>query len=203
MQTEPVDISLQSLAGYDWIVLTSVRGVEALDVLPPGLRFAAVGPETAGALRARGVEPAHVPPRADGADLADTLPDVKGKRIALVRASAAGTDLPDRLRERGAIVDEVTAYRTVQGPAASAEKLRVALIDQDLGAIVFASGSAVRGFVDLGGDARPPAITIGPHTTAEARENGFEVIAEAVTQSASGVVEAVVRALPLEVENNA
>jgi uroporphyrinogen III methyltransferase/synthase len=128
---------------------------------------------------------------------------VKGKRIALVRASAAGTDLPDRLRERGAIVDEVTAYRTVEGPAASAEKLRVALIDQDLGAIVFASGSAVRGFVDLGGDARPPAITIGPHTTAEARENGFEVIAEAVTQSASGVVEAVVRALPLEVENNA
>ena len=82
-------------------------------------------------------------------------------------------------------------------------RLRVALIDQDLGAIVFASGSAVRGFVDLGGDARPPAITIGPHTTAEARENGFEVIAEAVTQSASGVVEAVVRALPLEVENNA
>jgi uroporphyrinogen-III synthase len=128
---------------------------------------------------------------------------VKGKRIALVRASAAGTDLPGRLRARGGIVDEVTAYRTVEGPAASAEKLRVALIDQDLGAIVFASGSAVRGFVDLGGDARPPAITIGPHTTAEARENGFEVIAEAVTQSASGVVEAVVRALPLEVENNA
>jgi uroporphyrinogen III methyltransferase/synthase len=149
------------------------------------------------------VEPAHVPGRADGEDLADTLPDVNGKRIALVRASAAGSDLPDRLRERGAIVDEVTAYRTVEGPAASAEKLHAALIDPDLGAVVFASGSAVRGFVDLGGAARPPAITIGPHTTAEARAKGFEVIAEAGMQSASSVVEAVIRALPLEVEKNA
>jgi uroporphyrinogen III methyltransferase/synthase len=203
MQTEPVDFNPQLLADCDWIVVTSVRGVQSMREMPSGPRFAAVGPETARALRARGVEPAHVPSQADGADLGDTLPDVDGKRVALVRASAAATDLPDRLRLRGAIVREVTAYRTVEAPAASREPLREALMDADLGAVVFASGSAVRGFLQLGGSLELAAITIGPHTSATARENGFKVIAEADTQSVTGLVSAIVRVLPLEVQNNA
>jgi uroporphyrinogen III methyltransferase/synthase len=200
VQTEPMDFNAGSLASCDWIVLTSVRGVKALAELPPGPRFAAVGTETARALRARGITPSHLPGRADGADLGDTLPDVNGKRIALVRASAASTDLPDRLRRRGATVEEVTAYRTVEGPAASAEKLRDALADPELAAVLFASGSAVRGFLDLGGSARLPAITIGPRTTNSARELGFVVMAEADAQSVSGLADAVVRALPMEEE---
>jgi uroporphyrinogen-III synthase len=203
VQTEPVAFNAQSLADCDWIVLTSAQGVKALDELPSGPRFAAVGTETARALRARGVEPAHVPVRADGADLGDSLPDVKGKRIVLVRASAAASDLPDRLRERGAFVEEVVAYRTVEGPAASAELLRSALADKNLGAVLFASGSAVRGFVELGGGTRLPAITIGPHTTASARELGFDVIAEAKTTDVAGLSDAVAQVLPLEVHRNA
>jgi uroporphyrinogen III methyltransferase/synthase len=198
-----VDFNPQLLADCDWIVVTSVRGVQSMTELPTGPRFAAVGPETARALRARGVDPAHVPPQSDGADLGDTLPDVVGKRIALVRASAAATDLPDHLRRRGAIVREVTAYRTVEAPAASAEPLRAALNDPDLSAVVFASGSAVRGFLQLGGDVALAAVTIGPHTSATAREHGFRVIAEADTQSVTGLVSAIVRVLPLEVQNNA
>lgn len=203
MQTEPMEFDPLSLAQFDWIVLTSVQGVRAMADLPVGPRFAAIGPETARALRERGVEPAHVPAHANGADLGETLPDVQDKRIALVRASAADRDLPDILRRRGATVEEVTAYRTVEAPAASAEQLQTALTDSDLAAVVFASGSAVTGFVDLGGSARPPAVTIGPRTTAGARELGFQVIAEAATHSVSGLVNAVIRALPLEVENNA
>jgi uroporphyrinogen III methyltransferase/synthase len=203
VQTEAVDFDAGALAGCDWIVLTSARGVKALGNLPAGPKFAAVGPETARALRARGVEPSHVPGRADGADLGDTLPDVDGKRIALVRASAAGEDLPDRLRRRGAAVEEVTAYRTVEGPAASAEMLRVALADPDLGAVVFASGSAVRGFLRLGGSKRVPAITIGPRTTSSARGRGFVVIAQADAQSVSGLADAVASALPVEDKNRA
>jgi len=203
VQTEPVDFNAGALAGCDWIVLTSARGVKALTDLPSGPKFAAVGPETARALRARGVEPSHVPGRADGADLGDTLPDVDGKRIALVRASAAGEDLPDRLRRRGAAVEEVTAYRTVEGPASSAELLRSALADPELGAVVFASGSAVRGFLRLGGSNRVPAITIGPRTTSSARGRGFVVIAQAEAQSVSGLADAVVHALPMEIKKGA
>jgi uroporphyrinogen III methyltransferase/synthase len=201
--TEPLEFNAQGLAGCDWIVLTSARGVKALTNLPAGPKFAAVGPETARALRARGVEPAHVPGRADGADLGDTLPDVDGRRVALVRASAAGQDLPDRLRGRGAAVEEVTAYRTVEGPAESAERLRSALADPELRAVVFASGSAVRGFLRLGGTNRVPAITIGPRTTSSARGRGFTVIAQADAQSVSGLADAVVHALPMEDKNGA
>jgi len=203
VQTEPVEFNAGPLADCDWIVLTSARGVKALAALPSGPRFAAVGPETARALRARGVDPSHVPGRADGADLGDTLPDVQGKRIALVRASAAGEDLPDRLRRRGATVEEVTAYRTVEGPAGSAEKLRAALADPDLRAVVFASGSAVRGFLELGGTAQMPAITIGPRTTNSARSRGFVVLSEADAPSVSGLADAVVHALPMEGDKRA
>lgn len=198
VETEAVDFDPRPLATCDWIVFTSARGVEALSELPHGPRYAAVGPETARALRSRGVEPAHLPARSDGADLGDSLPDAEGKRVVLVRASAADGDLPEHLRRRGATVEEITAYRTVEAPAGWSDDLRTALRDPDLAAVVFASGSAVRGFLGLGGTALVPAITIGPRTTASARENGFEVIAEAKAQSVSGLAEAVARALPME-----
>src|SRR4029077_13398972 len=127
--------------------------------------------------RARGVAPAHVPATADGANLGETLPDIEGKRVALVRASAADDDLPDILRRRGAIVDGLMAYRTVEAPPESAQSLRKALSDPALRAVVFASGSAFRGFIGLGGPAQLPAITIGGRTTTRARELGFQVIA--------------------------
>jgi uroporphyrinogen III methyltransferase/synthase len=203
VQTEAMDLESRSLAAFDWVVFTSARGVDAVDELPFGSRFAAVGPETARALRGRGVELAHIPVTTDGADLGESLPDIAGKRVALVRASAAHTDLPDILRRRGAIVEELTAYRTVEAPPESAHPLRAALGDPDLRAVVFASGSAVRGFIGLGGSALVPAITIGVRTTARARELGFHVIAEAETQSVAGLAGAVAHVLPLEVENSA
>jgi len=201
--TEPVPFESGGLAGCDWIVVTSVQGVNALSVIPSGPRFAAVGAKTAGALRARGVEPSHVPPHPSGAALADSMPDVEGKRIALVRASAAADDLPERLRRRGAAVEEITAYRTLEGPAASSALLRDALDDPLLAAVVFASGSAARGFIALGGGPHHPAVTIGPRTTAVARGLGFQVIAEARAQTAESLADAITEAVPIEEEEHA
>jgi uroporphyrinogen-III synthase len=135
--------------------------------------------------------------------VANAIPDVGGKRILLVRASAASADLPDRLRERGATVDEVAAYLTIEGPASSSAPLKAALADPDLAAIVFASGSAIRGFIALGGPTRWPAITIGPRTTKEATALGFRVLAEASTQSAEALAAAVVQAIPIQEKNRA
>jgi len=191
------------LAGYDWVVVTSAAGVAALAELPAGPRWAAVGEATARALRAAGVEPALVPDEANGLALANALPDVNSKRVLLVRAAAAESDLPKRLRERGAAVDELAAYRTVEGPASSTESLKSALGDADLAAVVFASGSAVRGFLALGGSTAWPAVTIGPRTTKVARQLGFRVSAEAARQSAEGLVAAVLGAIPVEERNSA
>ena len=120
-----------------------------------------------------------------------------------MRASAASPDLPERLRERGAVVDDLAAYLTIEGPPSSAEPLKAAIADPDLAATVFASGSAVRGYIALGGTTSIPAITIGPRTTRVATQLGFKVIAEAETQTAKALAAAVVRAIPIEERNRA
>lgn len=219
--TQPLEFVRPDLSTYDWIVVTSVAGVEALfpsplqgsDQLahPPRAwragsgrgAWAAVGQATGRALRNAGIEPSLIPAESNGLALANAIPHVDGKRILLVRASAASPDLPERLRERGAHVDEVAAYLTVEGPASSSAPLKAALADPDLAAIVFASGSAVRGFIALGGSTRWPAITIGPRTTRVARELGFRVIAEATAQSAEALADAVVKAIPIQEKNRA
>src|SRR5439155_9008377 len=171
--TRAVSVEWPDLARYDWVIVTSATGVATLPGALAGPRWAAVGESTASALRAKGVSADIVPAEANGAALAKALPDPAGARVLLVRASLADPDLPAGLRGRGALVEEITAYETVEGPAESAEDLRQALQQADLAAVVFASGSAVRGFMKLGGPTNIPAVTIGPHTSAVARDSGF------------------------------
>ncbi len=193
--TEALAVDWPDLTAYDWVVVTSAAGVAALPELVAGPRWAAVGQATALALAARGITANLVPPASNGAAIADALPDPAGARVLLARADAAGADLPDRLRERGAQVDEVAAYHTVEAPPESAGPLRQALADPALAALVFASGSAIHGFLKLGGTASWPAVTIGPRTTGEAARLGFEVLAEAASQSTDALAGAVRRAL--------
>ena len=201
--TEAVPIEEASLAGFDWIIVTSAAGVAALPSLPSTSRWAAVGEATAAALEARGVTADLVPPATNGAAIAAAIPEPAGKRVLLARADAAAEDLPRLLRERGAAVVELTAYRTVTAPADSAAALAEALADEDVAAIVFASGSAIRGFLALGGTTALPAVTLGPKTTAVARELGFVVTGEAIKQTTLGLADAVARVIPLEVDTNA
>jgi uroporphyrinogen-III synthase len=91
----------------------------------------------------------------------------------------------------------------VEGPGSSAERLAAALADVDLSAVVFASGSAVRGFVALGGGTALPAITIGPRTAQVARELGFRVIAAPKAQSSEALLVAIVGAVPVEENHHA
>jgi len=194
--TRPLELTWPDLRQFDWIVLTSAAGVAALPAVPSGPRWSAVGDSTARALRARGVEVDLVPEEANGGALAEALPDPAGKHVLVVRASLADPDLPNGLRRRGARVQEVTAYETVEGPAESAAELREALQRPDLTAVVFASGSAVRGFTKLGGTTDLPAVTIGPRTTAVARSAGFRVVAEAAGPSVQQLAAAVTDAIP-------
>lgn len=201
--TRSIPVNWPVLADFEWIVVTSAAGVEAIPNLPAGPRWAAVGESTANALHGRGVAPDLVPDEANGDALAEAIPDPMGARILLVRASLAEPGLPAGLRARGAEVEEVTAYETIEGPAESADLLHRALQEPDLGAVVFASGSAVRGFIKLGGPKQLPAITIGPRTSAAAKVAGFSVAAEAVGPSVRQLADAVERAIPVEVGKDA
>jgi hydroxymethylbilane synthase len=187
------------LGEYDWVVVTSKRGVEALvngmQALPKTVRWAAVGATTAKALSERGVSVDCVPSSSRG----DAIPgamaklgSLEGRRVLLARADAASKTLPAKLVEMGALVDDVVAYRTVAGPEASRSAVAEALADRDAEAILFASGSAVRGLVELAGTTADSAramraVTIGPKTSAVARELGFKVAGEARTQDSDGL----------------
>ena len=184
---------------YDWVVVTSKRAVAALfdgmPAAPKSVRWAAVGAITAKALSERGISVDCVPGSAQGDAIPEAiakLGSLEGRRVLLARADAASKALPEKLVEMGAVVDDVVAYRTVGGPEASRRILMEAMKDPDAEAIMFASGSAVRGIVELAGAKADVAramraVTIGPKTSAVARELGFEVAGEAQSQDPEGL----------------
>jgi uroporphyrinogen-III synthase len=166
---EPLDAQ-----GYDWVVVTSPNGAEELLRRGRNLpQVAAVGPGTAEALRAGGVEPAFLPATATADGLAAELPAPRGR---VLYAAAAGA-------RRGPIdalgADFVALYRT--------RLLAPEPPDGDV--VVLASGSAARAYAAVGG--RVPAVSIGPQTTRVARAAGLTVLAEAATHDLDGLVAAV------------
>ena len=194
-----LDLMAQEISGYAWIVVTSSSGaVLILDGIQHwaadtgSARWAAVGEATAEVLRQRGVVDIWRPSRSRGDRIATELPVAPGDRVFLARANIGDPGLPDGLRARGAIVEEVAVYRTIEGPWSSRATLRAAL-DRPLDAVLFASGSAVRGLLALADpDATQailavPAICIGPRTASVAVEHGFHVIGESTMQRADAL----------------
>lgn len=210
--TEPLPFPPPDLGSFDWVVVTSAAGARGLleRVVPPsgpdgppppqgrrrGPCWAAVGPRTAAELAAHGVMATTVPDERVGAAIAGALAErgpLGGLRVLLARADAAAEDLPARLRAGGAVVEELEVYRTIVGPEAMRPALRAALADRELAAVVFASGSAVRGLLRLGGTEarRLPAICIGPVTSAVARAEGFRIVGEATAPGVDELADAV------------
>src|SRR5580693_5388891 len=119
-----LDSALRDLGSYDWLILTSVNGVEAmwgrLAKLRPmkttskRLRIAAIGPATRKAIERRGRKVDVVPKEYVAESVVRSLRRrVKGKRVLLVRAKVARDVIPRELRQAGAHVDVVEAYETV------------------------------------------------------------------------------------------
>ncbi len=190
---------------YDWIVFTSVNGVERFwyalwqqkcDARAlGGVRVCAIGPATAAELERRGIVPDVVPDEfvAEAAVQAlDAADDLRGKRILLPRADIARAVLPEQLRARGAEVVDVAAYTTVQD-GADAERVRRLLARGEVDLVTFTASSTVRNFVDLvGADVGRAAVaSIGPITSGTARELGLAVELEAAEYTIPGLVQAI------------
>jgi uroporphyrinogen-III synthase len=177
---EPLEGPPVSPGEYDWVVLTSRHGVDALFARLEGRlpRVAVIGPGTADALRAHGVEPDLVPEVSTQEGLVAAFSSDPG-RVLFAGAEGARDVLT---RELGA--DFLPVYRTAE--------LAPEFPDADL--VVLASASAARALAALGRDL--PVISIGPVTSAEARGVGLRVVAEATTHDLDGLVEAVRRSMP-------
>ena len=199
-----LDDAIGALDGAAWLVITSVNGAAATlkrlaalgRSLPVGVRVAAVGPATAAALEAGGVRVDHVPSRYRTVAIAEGLGDLAGRRVVLARADAATPDLREALRRRGALVEEVVAYRTVEGPPASRDRIRAALA-QPLDGVTFTSGSTVRGLHALLSPPEAlratalPAYCIGPVTARVARRAGFAVPVVSATHTVAALAQAI------------
>jgi uroporphyrinogen III methyltransferase / synthase len=204
----PLDRALRALTTYDWIVFTSANGVEAFferrsSVDPAGdataLRFAAIGPATNDCLVERGLRAEVIPDRFIAEDVFRALSeaeDLAGKRILLPRADIARQTLPDLMREAGAVVDVVVAYRTV--PAKEEIRAAAALVREDaIDVVTFTSASTAKSFFDAISPAslspRVAAASIGPVTSRALRDLGVEPAIEAERYTVDGLVEAILR----------
>lgn len=200
-----LDRVVAALDTFDWVLLTSRNAVAALfdrrAVVAPGrpmprLRFACIGPGTAEALASRGASPVWIPSRYLSEAVAEELPVSAGQRVLRVRAESA-SDVPARgLRSRGVEVVEVVAYRTVEAPPGSRERLRRA-VREGAEMAIFTSASTVRGLLRLAEETGTAAalramtlVAIGPVTARALEEAGLRAGLVAADHTSDGIVAA-------------
>jgi len=213
---QPLDTALHKLSEYDWLILTSVNGVEAvaermkkLEIEPSELArldVASIGPSTRGAAEKMGLKVSVVPPKYVAESVVESLRGkVEGKRVLLVRAAVARDVIPRELRKMGASVDVAAGYETVL-PESSKKALQALMKDaaRKPQVITFTSSSTVRNFIELlGGRGRQPhtnnnllervrLASIGPITSATLREFGLPVHLEAEEYTIAGLTRAII-----------
>jgi uroporphyrinogen III methyltransferase / synthase len=200
LESEQVHEAIQALHTYALVCLTSPNGVRLLfEAMASGGRdaralanatVAAIGPGTGAALAERGVIADVVPERSVAESLVEALAgiEVANRPVLVARAAEARDVLPDALRERRALVDVVPLYETV------AEDPDPDAVEAARGAdyVTFTSSSTVRNLLRALGDRFPRearVVSIGPVTSATAREAGLEVHVEASRHDPDGLVE--------------
>jgi uroporphyrinogen III methyltransferase/synthase len=206
---KPLDIAIEHLSLYDWLIFTSVnsvnffferlfkqnRDVRALS----NLRTASIGPATAKRMFNFGLKSDIVPKSymAESVIEAFAQEDIKGKRILLPRAKEARPILPVELAKMGAEVNEVTAYCTKE-VCDNVDILMTGLEQGTIDLITFTSSSTVKNFHALIPSAKFNDLmkgltiaAIGPITADTAKELGIDVHIVAESFTIPGLCEAI------------
>ena len=201
--------AIARLREYQWLVFTSQNAVSifweqllaaSLDArVLAGIRVAAVGPGTAGALLERGIIVDVVPERFVAEGLLDALRErgaLEEANMLYVTAEGARDVLRAGLEELGARVEVVEAYRSVRD-GRRADRLRRELERGGVSYVTVTSASAVKAYVDMVGEEAARGVrlvSIGPAASAAAREAGLDVAAEAEEPTMDSLVRALVNA---------
>jgi uroporphyrinogen III methyltransferase/synthase len=202
--------ALLELNAYDWLVFTSPNGVAAFFDLffkvfedlrdIGGVRIAAVGPATADKLRALHLKVDAMPKEYVASKVAAVMAEqgsLENLKVLLLRAEVANRDLPKKLEEEGAIVDDIACYKTV--PETEDRNGALArLLETGADWITFTSSSTVENFnvrVNLKQlRTRHPKIklaSIGPETSKAIEALGFQPELEAKDHTIAGLVKAI------------
>ena len=206
---ERLDAAIDQLATYDWLIFTSVNGVQYfMDRLRARqkdvaslryLQIATIGPATAQAVEALGLRVQAVPEEYRAEALVTVLGEVKGKRMLLPRAAQARAVLPKELQALGAQVDEISAYQTVLPQATAVQAVRTLLQASTVDMVTFTSSSTVRNFAALFSADELLTLCrhtrigcIGPITAETVREHGLVVTVQSAVYTIPAFAEAIV-----------
>lgn len=207
---DPLDQAIRQIADYDWLIFTSVNGVEQFlarfeklgkDLADlAGVAVGAIGPETARRLTAAQIQPSLVPKQYQAEGILEALPleTWRGKRVLIPRATKARDILPETLRRWGAQVDVVEAYLTAL-PEGDVSALCKLLRAHKIDLVTFTSSSTATNFAALLRDQNMPRLLsgvaiacIGPITKQTVEDLGMrpEIVSGEFT--ISGLVNAIV-----------
>ncbi len=192
MDNPVLDKAIARLGDYDWAIFTSVNAVEIFysrlrtcgtDVRSFGRgRICAVGPKTVDALDKIGICADFVPTQSRGLAIADEMENLEGKHVLLPCAKIAPNDLPNDLREKGAVVHTIPIYDTVKSEGKGREALEKGIISGEIDMVTFTSSSTVTNFVGMF-DSGPTDVllskvtiaVIGPSTAEAVKQYGLAV----------------------------
>ena len=197
---------------YDWLIFTSVNGVERFfaflraagrDVRALGHRasLCAIGPVTRAALEAYGLRVDLVPESYVAESVVEALKGhggLAGKRILLPRAEIAREFIPEALRALGAVVDEVAVYSTKIEAPDNLDQVLASLKKGEIDVVTFTSSSTVENFIKLVGKSTAAGLSgktlvasIGPITADTAEKHGLKTDILAEEYTIEGLTEAI------------
>ncbi|MDO8687453.1 MAG: uroporphyrinogen-III synthase, partial [Dehalococcoidales bacterium] len=205
--TQELDRAISNLAGYHWLIFTSVNGVEAffqrlislkLDSRAlSGLKIGAIGSATASVLQAKGIVPDYLPEVYTSQGLLAGLSrfNIAGQRFLLPRADIADKELTDGISQLGAVADDVAVYQTV-APRAAISQAKEMLLAGEIDVITFTSSSTVSNLAAVFEKGSPvfnsaKIACIGPKTAETAAKAGLRVDIVAREQTIPGLVAAI------------
>ncbi len=206
---QPLARAVAGLHTYDWIVFASAHAVAALATVlgrrsRAGIRVGAVGGATAEAARRMGFDVRQVPAQFGAAGLLADLRaagEMAGARVLYPASAITRPELEAGLRELGAAVDRVVAYRT-RSAALDAARCRAELAAGAIDVVTFTSPSAVKSVAAALGSADFVSVlkelllvSIGPTTTRALLDHGLAPSAEARPSTLDGVVAATLAAV--------
>ncbi|OXS57926.1 uroporphyrinogen-III C-methyltransferase [Cohnella sp. CIP 111063] len=210
---EAIGDALARAEEYDWVMLTSVNGVDYffrwLDRFGVDVRrfhrakFAAVGPKTADALALRGIRADLLPESFRAEGLLDRLADqvAEGQIALLPRGDLARKILPEELRAKGVRTVEIDVYDTELSVPRDIW-LPEMLENGEIHTVTFTSSSTVVNLLEalrrLGVEdpqralARSEIACIGPVTAKTAEEHGLKVSIMPDDYTIEGLVQALI-----------
>ncbi|HEY3094035.1 MAG TPA: uroporphyrinogen-III C-methyltransferase [Vicinamibacterales bacterium] len=210
---DPLLRAAASPEDFDWIIFTSANAVEAFmtalldgerDIRAlKGPRLCTSGTATADKLATYGIK-VDLIPREFRADAVVpsllALGPMAGVRVLLPRADIGREVIGEQLRDAGAVVTEVIAYRTILEDAqreGDPDIYRM-LLDGRIDVSTFTSPSAIRNFAKIHGADQVADLlkntvvaTIGPVTADAARQLGIPVTIQPRTYTIPALVDAI------------